>query len=179
MLQLEEKLLKKLISRKASLEEIEAQEKQCVLSNFNNDVAFELGSFIRKAALELFPGKPVAIDISLTNGHKVFRTITASGSSLDNDFWITRKSKTVNRFNHSTFFMGCKKGDKTPEERFFVSSSEYAFHGGAVPLYLSNTDFPVAVLTVSGLKQEEDHLLAITSVVEFSKQTAEEELNLD
>ena len=172
-------LLKRLTDRKVSLAEIETQEKKCFLSKFDAEIAFELGTFIRAATKELFPGNPVAIDITLSNGHCLFRTMINSGTGIENDFWIARKQKTVFRFDHSTFYMGCKKADKTPEERFFVDSKEYAFHGGSVPIYLLSTDFPVACLTISGLKQEEDHLLAVTSIVEFANRATEAELSLD
>ncbi|CCF59183.1 hypothetical protein KAFR_0G01490 [Kazachstania africana CBS 2517] len=165
---LNQELLSRLIDRKISLDELDQLEKATELSSFDSQVAFELGTFVKNYASSNFPEKCVVIDITLPNGHCLFRTVNGIGSAFDNDQWIARKQKTAFRFSHSSFFMGCKKGDKSPEDRFFVSSKEYAFHGGAVPLYVKNVAFPIACLTCSGLKQEEDHLLAITCLKNFA-----------
>lgn len=176
---LDHKLLSRLAARKVSLEELETLEKQCVFNTFHYEDAFELGSFVRKAAKNLYPEKSVAIDVSASNGHCLFRSVTYRGSSLDNDFWIQRKRKTALRFSRSSFYMGNKMAGKTPEEKFFVDSKEYAFHGGAIPIFLDSVDYPVACLTVSGLKQEEDHLLALTCAKNYAVKRAQEELELD
>ncbi|EDO16309.1 hypothetical protein Kpol_1053p47 [Vanderwaltozyma polyspora DSM 70294] len=179
MLQLDAKLLKDLINRKVSLEDIEAQEKTCALPKLDGDVAFELGMFLRDNVKEMYPDASVAIDITLANNHCLFRTMINNETSPVNDDWLRRKRNTCVKFQHSTMYMGTKKADKTPEERFFISSIEYAFHGGAVPIYLTNTSFPVACLTISGLRQEEDHLLAVVAINEFAKRMTEVDLNLD
>lgn len=178
-IEIDQKLLGRLSSRKASLEDLESLEGQCVLDTFLYEDAFELGSFVRKAAKELFPGRCVAIDVSAATGHCLFRAVTYRGSNLDNDCWIQRKKKTALRFGRSTFYMGTKKGNKTPEEKFFVDSKEYAFHGGAVPIFVKASDYPIGCLTVSGLKQEEDHLFAVTSLRKFSELRVQQDLELD
>lgn len=179
VVELDKKLLGRLAARKVPLEELESFEAKCVFNSFHYEDAFQLGLFVRKAAKELFPEKSVAIDVSAGNGHCLFRTVTFRGSSLDNDFWIERKKKTALRFGHSTFYMGNKMIGKTPEEKFFVDSKQYAFHGGSVPIFLDNSDYPVACLTVSGLKQEEDHLLATTCVIKYANQVSQQDLELD
>lgn len=171
-IELDQKVLQRLVSRKASLEELEKLESNCVLDTFRYEDAFELGSLVRRTAKELFPEKCVVIDVSASNGHSIFRAVTFRGSSLDNDNWIERKRKTALRFSHSSFYMGNKKGNQSPEDKFFVDSKEYAFHGGAVPIFLSQCDYPVGCLTVSGLKQEEDHLLAVTCLTKYAQRTA-------
>ncbi|CCD22838.1 uncharacterized protein NDAI_0A06840 [Naumovozyma dairenensis CBS 421] len=178
-MKLDQTLLRSFTSRTATLEELESLEKKCVLSKFDADDAFNLGCLVRDTIRKQYPGKAVSIDITLPNKHCLFRATTANGTSFDNDMWIKRKQTTVFRFAHSTFFMGCKKGDKTPEDRFFVDAKEYAFHGGAVPIFCSSLGYPIACLTVSGLKQEEDHLIATMALIEYSNQTAVEKLDLD
>lgn len=58
---LDKKLLERLTSRKVSLKELEDMEKQCFLTTFSYQDAFELGSYVRNAVKENFPEKPVAI----------------------------------------------------------------------------------------------------------------------
>lgn len=178
-IELDQKLLQRLASRKASLDELEKLESKCVLDSFHYEDAYELGSLVRAAAKELFPGKCVAIDVSAATGHSLYHTVTFRGSSLDNDYWIQRKKKTTLRFSRSTFYMGNKMGNRTPEEKFFVDSKEYAFHGGAVPVFLTKADYPVGCLTVSGLKQEEDHLLAVTCLAKYAAHSLSQDLDLD
>ena len=83
MVTLDNKLLKRLTSREVPLKELEDMENRCFLSTFTYQDAFELGSYVRNAVKKNFPEKPVAIDISLPNGHCLFRTVTYGGSVLD------------------------------------------------------------------------------------------------
>lgn len=39
--------------------------------------------------------------------------------------------------------------------------SQYAIHGGGVPIFVKNCDTPIAVVVVSGLKQWDDHQVVI------------------
>lgn len=172
----------KLLEKGSSLRTYEFnKERSSILSKFDYEDAFEIGVVARKLAKEAFPGKSVVIDISLPNGHGLFRSVTHKGSSLDNDFWVERKRRTAMRFGSSSFFMGLKLNDarKSPEEKYFVDSKEYAFHGGAVPIFIDSCEFPVACLTLSGLKPHEDHWLAIQTLNEYLKSSNEKDLALD
>ncbi|CAB4253213.1 similar to Saccharomyces cerevisiae YBR137W Protein of unknown function [Maudiozyma barnettii] len=157
------------LSKDLSLGELEVLESQTSLPKFDDETAFELGCFIRAEARKMFPDKCITIDISLPSRHCLFRCTSINGSSLDNTKWVERKQNTVFRFNHSTFFIRQKKGDIPMEQRFFISAEEYAFHGGAVPLFVDNVSSPIACLTISGLKQEQDHFLATTALLHFKK----------
>ncbi|CDF87607.1 related to UPF0303 protein YBR137W [Zygosaccharomyces bailii ISA1307] len=158
-----------------------SKEKSSILAKFDFNDAFELGSLARSLAQEAFPGKPVVIDISQPNGHGLFRAVADNGSSLDNDFWVERKKRTAMRFNCSSYFMGLKLRDskKSPEDKYFVDSKDYAFYGGALPIFLDATEFPVACITVSGLKPYEDHWLAVQCLNEFMATKTEKDLGLD
>jgi len=86
-----------------------------------------------------------------------YNQVTQSHTTLDNDFWVSRKRAAVIRFGCSTWQLHNKyNGD----EALFASkmglgdnAGEYAIHGGGVPVYVRNCDSPVAVVVVSGLKQ--------------------------
>ncbi|SGZ52327.1 CIC11C00000002806 [Sungouiella intermedia] len=151
-----------------SLEELDELEgTEITLPYFNTSVAWEIGLLARQLAQEF--NKPIVIDITLSSGQVVFHSPSKPGSGLDNDFWINRKKKTVLRFAKSSFFMGRKLAFKeksagvplTLEATFFVDSSEYATHGGSVPIKADNFDGIYGAFTVSGLAQEEDHLFAL------------------
>lgn len=180
MLELDRKVIERL--QKSSLEEVKALEKDCIISKFDYSVAFNLGCKVRQWAIELFPTKPIVIDISLPSGQCLFHSTSNSGTALDNDIWVSRKRKTALRFGCSSYFMGHKLRAKKltkMEDAFYINSEEYAVHGGAVPIFLEGLDSIVAVLTVSGLAQEEDHVFALTCIKEFAQRLVQRDLDLD
>ncbi|KAG8202355.1 hypothetical protein GWM34_02930, partial [Candida africana] len=152
-----------------SLEDLDKLEQDLKFPKFNADIAWQLGSLARSLALEKYPQKPIIINITLLNGHNLFQTATINGTILDNDKWVNRKINTVIRFEKSSFYIGQKLRNKMKslEEANFISSIDYATHGGSIPLRLINFDGIIGALTISGLAQEEDHLFAIEVVKQF------------
>ncbi|KAI3406469.1 hypothetical protein KGF56_000601 [Candida oxycetoniae] len=136
---------------------------------FSAKTAWRLGVFAREFCQQEYPDRPIIIDITLANGHQLFRTAVSSGTTADNDEWIRRKYNTVFRFGKSSFHVGQKlrlKG-KSMEEALFISSKEYAGHGGSVPIRVKSFDGIVGAFTISGLAQEEDHLLTLKILNEY------------
>jgi uncharacterized protein (UPF0303 family) len=82
-----------------------------------------------------------------------------------------RKRNTVLRFGTSTWLQHNKyKGDEQAFAAKFSlgdSVSEYAIHGGGFPVRVQGVDGVVAVIVVSGLKQEQDHGIIIQVVGEY------------
>jgi uncharacterized protein (UPF0303 family) len=146
------------------LKELLQQEEEIRFSSFSNDTAFAVGIALLEAAKS--KGKPVTIDIT-RNGQQLFH-VALQGTSLDNDVWIKRKNNVVNRFGHSSFYMGISLESKgqTIEEKYLIPSSEYAAHGGAFPLFIQGVGL-VGTITVSGLPQQEDHELVVTTLKQF------------
>lgn len=152
-----------------SLEELEVLE-NITLPKFNADIAWAIGSYIREIALAEHPNKGIVIDISLASGQILFHTTSNSSlTSGDNDEWVRRKQRTVVRFGKSSFYVGSKLRlkNKSMEDALFISLKEYASHGGSVPIRVQGLDTVVGTLTVSGLAQEEDHLLALKGLEKF------------
>ena len=69
--------------------------------------------------------------------------------------------------------MGCKfRGDEEAfAQRYGLgsSASEYAMHGGGVPIRVNNVEGVVAVCVVSGLKQDQDHMVVIEALEELKR----------
>jgi uncharacterized protein (UPF0303 family) len=144
-----------------SLAEIAEQERTLQFARFTNDDAWALGSAFVAIARER--ALPVVIEIS-RGGQTLFHA-ALPGTVPDNDTWIARKSRVVMRFGHSSLYLGQESRDAgtTFEERFGLSLSEYAAHGGGFPLTVKDVGI-VGVIAVSGLPQVEDHLLVVEVV---------------
>lgn len=153
-----------------SLEQLEALE-DITIPTFNADVAWKIGNQARSIAVEKYASKGVVIDISLASGQVLFHTTTSTKSATsDNDEWAKRKSKSVIRFGKSSFYVGSKLRQKkqTIEQVYFISSTEFTTHGGSVPIRVAGNDSVIGTLTISGLAQEEDHLLALEVLRSFA-----------
>lgn len=83
----------------------------------------------------------------------------------DNESWVERKRRTVLRWGCSTWFMACKFGgdEKAFQEKYALGNKagDYAIHGGGVPIRVTGVEGIVAVVVVSGLKQDEDHAVIV------------------
>ena len=141
-----------------------AEEERLVFPRFDHDTAWELGSAMRAAAIA--EGLPLVIAIR-RNGQRLF-SCALPGTSTDNDAWIDRKSAVVDRFGHSSYYIGClyrsTGGDFDTDSRLDVNL--VAAHGGAFPLTIRGTG-PVGVIAVSGLPQVEDHRFVVAALERF------------
>jgi uncharacterized protein (UPF0303 family) len=144
--------------------ELEAQELQLMFPGFDNDDAWTLGrSFVEVAKAR---GLPVTIDIR-RHGQQLFHA-ALPGTSPENDSWIDRKVRVVNRFNASSYLVGRRfeaEGD-TLDEAFGVKPIEYAAHGGSFPIRVAGVGV-IGTVTVSGLAQGDDHALVVEVIDAF------------
>ncbi len=140
------------------------QEAELQFTEFSNETALEVGLALLEAARAT--GKAVTIDITRA-GQQLFH-YAMSGTSVDNDEWVKRKSNTVRRFGHSSYFMGIslKNAGQSIEQKYLLPESEYAAHGGSFPLLIRNVG-GAGTITVSGLPQAEDHELVVTTLRTF------------
>ena len=46
-------------------------------------------------------------------------------------------------------------------------ASDYAIHGGAVPIFVKGVEGLVAVVVVSGLKQDQDHQVVVECILQY------------
>lgn len=152
------------INYKDLLNEIVKQEEKLQFQNFTNNMALDIGLSLVEKAKAL--SKPVTINIT-KNRQQIFH-FSFEGTSPDNDSWIIRKNNIVNRFNKSSYYIGLhlKSLGKTLEEKYGLSSFEYAPYGGAFPIIIKNVG-AVGTVTVSGLTQDEDHNLVVNTIKEY------------
>lgn len=148
----------------ALLKELEAQEQELQFIRFSNEDAVAGGMCLYETAKK--NNLPVTIDVT-RNGHQLFH-LSMPGTSPDNDQWVARKIKLVNRMGMSSFRVGTmlRSMGTTLEDRFELSHYEYAAHGGCFPVILKGTG-PIGTITISGLAQEDDHAMVVNAIREF------------
>ncbi|MFE3638182.1 heme-degrading domain-containing protein [Streptomyces cellostaticus] len=147
-----------------SVEELEAQERRLVFRQFTYDDAWALGSLLVELARER--QAPVAIDIHRA-GQQLFHA-ALPGSTPDNDAWILRKRRVVERYGASSYLVGARFRAKgtTFEESSRLDVDTYAAHGGAFPVRVENVGV-VGTVTVSGLPQLQDHRFVVEALERF------------
>jgi len=105
----------------------------------------------------------VAVDIT-RNRQQLFHA-TRPGTAPDNDWWIRRKTRVVDKFGHSSLYVreaSLARGT-TFEEEFGLDPNRYAAHGGAFPVIVRSVG-PVGVVVVSGLPQIDDHRMVVAAI---------------
>jgi uncharacterized protein (UPF0303 family) len=149
------------------LRELLQEEQDLQFTKFNEATAWKIGSQLVERSVR--DNLPVTIDIT-RGDHQLFHA-SLYGTAPDNDEWVKRKVRLVNRFRHSSFYMSrlLKSKDKRIEEAYLVSESKYAPHGGCFPVIVKGTGM-IGTITVSGLSQEADHKLVVQAIREFLAQ---------
>ncbi|MGA5260755.1 heme-degrading domain-containing protein [Streptomyces griseoincarnatus] len=147
-----------------TVEELEAQERRLVLGRFTHDDAWALGSLLVELAHER--QAPVAIDIHRA-GQQLFHA-ALPGSTPDNDAWIARKRRVVERYGSASYLVGARFRAKgtTFEESSRLDPDTYAAHGGSFPITVEGVGV-VGAVTVSGLPQLQDHRLVVEALEHF------------
>ena len=149
------------------LKQLLQEEQDLQYSSFNEDTAWKLGTQL----VEQARSKRLPVTIDITRGaHQLFHA-SLPGTSADNDEWIKRKVRLVNRFGHSSLYMGqlLKHKGKSIEEAYLISERDYGPHGGCFPIIVKNTGM-VGTITVSGLSQDEDHKLVVQAIRQYLAQ---------
>ena len=101
---------------------------------------------------------------NIRSANRCFFHAALPGSAANNDNWARRKSNTALMMGLPSLQVGAKhreKGGSLPEQGYPVE--DYSDHGGAVPVVVAGVGM-VAVATVSGLPQLEDHRLVVAGI---------------
>ena len=126
--------------------------------------ALEIGEIAK--ILAVLRKLPIAIQVRLDDW--IIYHASLPGSTPENDWWISRKARTVMLKHHSTMYERVsaeERGVDWHEENNSLDET-HAIHGGGLPLITKNEGF-VGVLLISGLPQVEDHLLGVEVLTEF------------
>ncbi|MCL6669797.1 heme-degrading domain-containing protein [Streptomyces panaciradicis] len=150
-----------------SLEELQAQQRRLVFRRFTYEDAWALGSLLVELARER--QAPVAIDIHRA-GQQLFHA-ALPGSAPDNDAWIARKRRVVERYGEASYLVGARFRAKgtTFEDSSRLDPDRYAAHGGSFPITVEGVGV-IGAVTVSGLPQLQDHRFVVEALEEFLRE---------
>jgi len=143
------------------LDTLTQQENELQFTAFSSDTALALG--LKLIELAKADGKIITVNITI-NGKVLFHH-AMQGASADQAEWIRRKNNVVARFGRCSFYVGIdhKQRGVVFEDIKHLDPKEYAPFGGAFPIILKGTGI-IGTVTVSGLRQAEDHALAVQAL---------------
>jgi uncharacterized protein (UPF0303 family) len=146
------------------LETLAEQESRLLFTSFDNEVALALGAFLLAAARD----QALPVTISVRRGQQRLFHAALPGTSADNDEWIDRKSRVVDRYAQSSFRVGQTfvANGRTFEEHSRLDPDRYAAHGGVFPVNVVGVGV-VGTVGVSGLPQAEDHAFVVAQLERF------------
>ncbi len=146
------------------IEQLEAELTRLQLTHFDNDDAWTLGCRFVEVAQQR--GLPITVDIR-RHGQLLFHA-ARPGTTPDNDTWVERKVRVVDRFHESSYLVGRRRAisGEPLDEDAGVHPIDYAAHGGAFPIIITGVGV-VGTVTVSGLPQADDHALVVEILGEF------------
>ena len=149
-----------------STKDLLQQEEELALSSFTNEDAIRLGQELLKLALA--QKAPVIVQVRI--GEQIIFHSALTGSSSENDWWINRKYRVVEKFKHSSMYVRVSFEEKNQsfEEDSGLDNELFAAHGGGFPINVSGIGI-VGVALVSGLPQVEDHKMIIQGLTNFKQ----------
>lgn len=137
--------------------------KKLELDNFNNSLGLEMGLAIVKLAKER--NQNIAVQVDRLN-HTIFLFVD-DNLPADKHNWLRRKANVSKHFEESSLSVknDLTNGNMTLEKTFALDEKEYLAKGGSIPVFVKNAGM-VAIITVSGLHDEEDHKIIIEALKE-------------
>lgn len=149
-----------------STQELLRQEEDFSFSSFTNEDAIALGQEMLKIATS--QKAPVIVQVRI--GQQIIFHAALTGTTTENDWWINRKARVVEKFNHSSIYVrvSFEEKNQTFEEHSGLDNELYAAHGGGYPIIVTGQGV-VGVALVSGLPQVEDHKMIIQGLTNFKQ----------
>jgi uncharacterized protein (UPF0303 family) len=133
------------------------------LDSFSNQTAMDMGISIINLAKKR--KQQIAVEISRLN-YTVFLYVD---DSLPEDKlnWLRRKANVAKRFEESSLSVknDLQEGKMTLDKTFGLDEKDFLANGGAIPVFVKGAGM-IAIITVSGLHDEEDHQIIIDALKE-------------
>lgn len=131
------------------------------LDSFSNRIAFDMG--VKIIDLAKSRNQHIAVEVCRLN-QTVFLYVDNT-LPVDKHNWLRRKANISRQFEESSLSVknDLKDGNMTLEKTFGLDEKDFLAKGGAIPVFIKNGGM-IAVITVSGLHDEEDHNIIIEAL---------------
>ncbi len=128
------------------------------LDAFTNAIAMDMGQ--RIVDLARSRNQVIAVEISRLN-QSVFLYVE-DGLPADKHNWLRRKANVAKYFEESSLAVKAtlERRQMSLEKPFGLDEKDYIAKGGSIPVFVKNAGL-IATITVSGLRDFEDHEIII------------------
>lgn len=135
--------------------------KKIELDSFNNQTGLKMGLAILNLAKERHQN--IAVKVERLN-HTIFLFVD-DNLPADKHLWLRRKSNVAKHFEESSLSVknDLVNGNMTLEKTFALDITKFLAKGGSIPVFVKSAGM-VAIITVSGLHDEEDHKIIIDAL---------------
>lgn len=131
------------------------------LDSFSNAIAMDMG--LRIVELARSRNQVIAVEISRLN-QPVFLYVE-DGLPADKHNWLRRKANVAKYFAESSLAVKAtlERRQMSLEKPFGLDEKDYIAKGGSIPVFVRNAGL-IATITVSGLRDFEDHDIIIEAL---------------
>lgn len=131
------------------------------LDSFSNRTGLDIGLKIVDLAKER--NQNIAVQIERLN-HIIFLYVD-NNLPADKHNWLKRKANLTKHFEESSLSVkhDLINGNMTLDKTFALNEKDYLAKGGSIPIFVKNAGI-VAIITVSGLHDEEDHKIIVDAL---------------
>ena len=140
---------------------IAEQEKVLIFPEFDEAIAFKIGSAIRSAAITA--GQGIVADVR--TWEKPLFYMALPGTTGDNPNWVRRKTNVVRTLGKSSYRVVLEKtfdGDFFPPRRG-LDNMDVVLAGGSFPVRVKGAGL-IGAITVSGLHERDDHRVVVEAI---------------
>lgn len=131
------------------------------LDRFSNRIAFDMG--VKIIDLAKSRNQHIAVEVCRLN-QTVFLYVDDT-LPVDKHNWLRRKANITRQFEESSLSVknDLKEGNMSLEKTFGLDERDFLAKGGAIPIFVKNGGM-IAIITVSGLHDEENHNIIIEAL---------------
>jgi uncharacterized protein (UPF0303 family) len=140
------------------------QERGLVFAEFDEHVAFAIGSAIRERAVRETLG--LVADVRLWDRPLFYCAMP--GTTGDNPNWVRRKANLVQRVQKSSYRVALETDapERVFPERRALPQADFAIAGGGFPIKVKGIGV-VGAVTVSGLHERDDHEIGVAAICQI------------
>lgn len=131
------------------------------LDSFNNSIGLEMGLAIVNLARER--NQNVAVQVDRLN-HTIFLYFD-NNLPADKHNWLRRKANVAKQFEQSSLSVKnfLINSNMTLDQTFGLDEKDFLAKGGSIPIFVKGAG-TVAIISVSGLHDEEDHKIIVDAL---------------